>query len=62
MKRRLLIKKLEANGWYFDRHGSNHDIYTDGRRKESIGRQREIDEILAKNILKRNDINNTAWR
>jgi mRNA interferase HicA len=44
MKRRDLIKKLEANGWYFERHGANHDIYTNGVRKEAIERHREISE------------------
>lgn len=56
MKRRDLIKKLEENGWYYLRDGSNHDIYTDGKRIEPIGRHAEIDEKLAKKILKRNGI------
>ena len=56
MKRRDLIKKLEQRGWYFLRAGSNHDIYTDGKRIEPIGRHTEIDEDLAKKILKRNGI------
>ena len=56
MKRRDLIKKLEQNGWWFLRHGGNHDIYTNGKRSEPISHQREIDEILAQKILKRNGI------
>jgi predicted RNA binding protein YcfA (HicA-like mRNA interferase family) len=56
MKRRDLIKKLESNGWYFLRAGGNHDIYTNGKRTEPIGRHTEIDEILAKKILRRNGI------
>lgn len=56
MKRRDLIKKLEKNGWYYLRAGSNHDIYTDGKRSEPIGRHTEIDENLAKKILKRNGV------
>ena len=56
MKRRNLVKKLENNGWYFLRHGGNHDIYTDGKKKEPISHQREIPEVLAKAILKRNGI------
>lgn len=48
MKRRDLIKKLEQNGWYFLRHGGNHDIYTNRKRNEPVSHQREIDEILAK--------------
>ena len=56
MKRRDLIRKLEKNGWEFLRHGGSHDIYTDGKRKEPISHQREIPEMLAKAILKRNGI------
>ena len=56
LKRKDLIKKLEENGWYFSRHGSKHDIYTNGKRNESISRQLEIDEMLAKKILSRNGI------
>ena len=57
MKRRDLIKRLERNGWYFLRHGSNHDVYTNGKRSEPVSRQTEIDEGLAKKILRRNGIN-----
>jgi len=60
MKRRDLIKKLQENGWYFLRHGGNHDIYTNGKKIEPISHQREIDERLAKKILKRNGIGSVA--
>jgi predicted RNA binding protein YcfA (HicA-like mRNA interferase family) len=56
VKRRELIKKLTDNGWYFLRAGSKHDIYTNGIRNESISRQKDIDEELAKLILRRNGI------
>ena len=56
MKRTDLIKKLEDGGFVFDRHGSNHDIYIRGNTKEIIPRHREIDERLAKAILKRNEL------
>jgi len=56
MKQRDLIKKLEKNGWVLERHGSNHDVYSNGKRTEAIGRHTEIDEDLAKKILKRNGI------
>jgi mRNA interferase HicA len=54
MKRRDIIKKLEENGFVFDRHGSNHDIYINKKIKKRIpiGRHREIDETLAKEIFK----------
>ncbi len=47
MKRRDLIKKLEANGWWLLRRGGNHDIYTNGKAIEPISHEREIDEPLA---------------
>jgi len=56
MKRRDLIKKLEQNGWHLERRGGNHDIYTNGVKNEPISHSREIDEVLAKKILKRNGI------
>ena len=56
MKRADLIKKLEDGGFVFDRHGSSHDIYVRGNTKETIPRHREIDEQLAKAILKRNGL------
>lgn len=56
MKRRLLIKALEANGWKLVRNGANHDVYRKGNKTEPIERHREIPERLAKAILKRNGL------
>lgn len=53
MKQRDLIKKLENAGFVFERHGSNHDVYTRGIEKEEIPRHKEIDERLAKAIIKK---------
>ena len=53
MKRSELIKLLEKNGWFLKRNGGEHDIYSDGNRSEAIPRHREINELLAKKILKR---------
>ena len=53
MKRRDLIKLLKANGWYFLRDGGNHDVYTNGTATEPILRHTEINEQLAKAIIKR---------
>ena len=52
MKRKDLIKLLESNGWYLKRNGGNHDIYTDGNKREPIPRHSEIEERLAKSIIK----------
>lgn len=53
MKRRDLIKLLEQNGWYFLRNGGNHDLYTNGPDIESVPRHSEINERLAKSIIKK---------
>ena len=52
MKRRDLIRLLESNGWWLLRHGSDHDIYTNGKQTEPIPRHAEIQENLAKSILR----------
>lgn len=53
MKRKDLIKMLERNGWYLKRNGSKHDIYTNGTARESVSRQAEIKETVARAIIKR---------
>lgn len=53
MKKRDLIKKLEDAGFEFDRHGGNHDIYKRGEDKEEIPRHKEINERLARAILRK---------
>lgn len=53
MKTRDLIKLLERNGWRFERHGANHDIYIKGRERESVVRHKDTDEELAKAIIRR---------
>lgn len=53
MKRRALIKRLEAIGFVFERHGGRHDVYSRGKDKEEIPRHNEINEKLAKAILRK---------
>ena len=53
MKQRDLIKKLEDVGFVFQRHGGNHDIYRRGIDIEKIPRHKEINEKLAKAILRK---------
>ncbi len=53
MKRRDLIKRLEAAGYKIDRDDGNHTIYEkDGARPVQVPRHREINENTAKSILK----------
>ena len=56
MKRADLIKKLEDAGFVFERHGGGHDIYMKENVRETIPRHREVNERLAKAILKRNGL------
>ena len=52
MKTRDLKKELEKLGWRFKREGANHEIWTNGSIDEQIPRHREINENLAKKILR----------
>lgn len=52
MKRRDLIKLLERNGWRLKRTDGGHDIYAKGSNKLPVPRHREINELLAKSIIK----------
>lgn len=53
MKRRDLTKKLESAGFKFERHGGNHDIYKRGSDEEKVPRHKEINENLAKGIIRK---------
>ena len=51
MKQRDLIKKLEDAGFSFERHGGNH--YRRGSDIEKIPRHKEVNESLARMILRK---------
>ena len=55
MKRKELIKKITAAGSTLVRHGARHDLYINPGTgtKQPIPRHDEIDENLAKHIIKR---------
>jgi predicted RNA binding protein YcfA (HicA-like mRNA interferase family) len=55
MKRKVLIKILEDMGCVFIRHGGAHDWYTNHETKISqpVPRHSEINEFLAKSIIKK---------
>ncbi len=54
MKRNTLLKKLKSEGCILVRHGSRHDLYINPKtgRKQPIPRHSDIDENLAKHIIK----------
>lgn len=53
MKRRELLKLFLKAGWYLKRNGAGHDIYTDGINSEAIPRHPDVNERLAKELIKR---------
>lgn len=53
MKRRELLKLFEKAGWYLKRNGASHDIYIDGINSEAIPRHPDVNERLAKELIKR---------
>lgn len=55
MKRADLIRKLEEAGCEFVRHGGKHDWYRNPKTglSQPVPRHREINESLAKHILKK---------
>jgi predicted RNA binding protein YcfA (HicA-like mRNA interferase family) len=54
MKRRELLRWLQREGCVLLRSGGNHDIYLNPRsgKKQPVPRHSEIDEHLARHILR----------
>ncbi|MGI8979292.1 MAG: type II toxin-antitoxin system HicA family toxin [Pirellulaceae bacterium] len=54
MKRRDLVAELERIGCVLLRNGAKHDIYHNPKtgKSEPVPRHREVNELLAKKILK----------
>jgi mRNA interferase HicA len=54
MKRKELIKTITSGGCVLVRHGDRHDLYQNPRtgKKQPVPRHSEIDEILARHIIK----------
>ena len=55
MKRRDLVDKIEAMDCIMIRHGGKHDWYQNPRTRmtQPVPRHREINEFLARSILKK---------
>ena len=53
VKRRDLESKLRELGWEFLRHGGSHDVWSRGEETMPVPRHNEINENLARSILKR---------
>ena len=52
MKTRDLKKILEGLGWWFQREGANHEIWTNGIEKTLVVRHRETKETTAMKTIK----------
>jgi hypothetical protein len=54
MKKGELLKRITAQGCIFVKHGKKHDFYKNPRtgKEERIPRHNEINEILARLIIK----------
>ena len=57
VKYRELVKQLEQLGYILVRHGGNHDVFLNGLTEISVPRHREIDEVTAKQILRKAERN-----
>ena len=53
MKQKDLINLFKRNGWWLVRQGSNHMVFTNGSESETVPRHKELNELLAKAIIKR---------
>lgn len=56
MKQKDLIKLFETNGWWKLREGGSHIIYTNGTENEPVPRHKELNEMLAKSIIKKRNL------
>ncbi|GAA3192272.1 type II toxin-antitoxin system HicA family toxin [Lentilactobacillus kefiri] len=56
MKRKYLLKLFTHGGWYLYRHGGNHDIWTNGKDKEVIPRHPDINEFLARDLIRKHHL------
>lgn len=56
VQRRKALKVLKKNGWWLERHGANHDVYTNGFSKEPIPRHGDLNKYTWQGIVKRNNL------
>lgn len=56
MKRKDLLKMFFKNGWQIVREGNSHTIVSDGNHVEPIPRHKEINETLARMLIKKHSL------
>ena len=52
MKYRELTRQLRRYGWYLKRQGADHEIWSNGEIDQPVPRHNEINELLARFLLK----------
>lgn len=56
MKRQILLKLFTKSGWRILREGANHTILTNGEAVEPLPRHKEINEGLAKDLIRKHNL------
>lgn len=56
MQRYKLEKAFRKAGWWFLRHGNNHDVWTNGKEIEMIPRHPQVRDSLAKGLIKKHGL------
>lgn len=57
MKKIEIERRIKKYGWWFERHGGNHDIWTNGEFRIPIPRHREVNERTAQGIIRKAEAN-----
>lgn len=53
VQRHKVEKRFKDNGWYFVRHGSNHDIWSNGKTKTQLPRHPKFSDKLYNALIKK---------
>ncbi|HMF43096.1 MAG TPA: type II toxin-antitoxin system HicA family toxin [Polyangia bacterium] len=53
VKKSDLDRRLREQGWWLDRQGGRHEVWTNGKLTEPVPRHREIHERTAHSILRK---------
>lgn len=53
VQRRKVEKKFKDNGWYFVRHGGNHDIWSNGKIKTQLPRHPKFSDKLYNALIRK---------
>ena len=48
-----MLKMLREYGFWLDRHGANHDLFTNGTEQIAVPRHSDVNEETAKAIIRK---------